>query len=79
MSSNLAALPVGKGHLSLAPQTLDEAMRFADLLAKFSITPKDYQGNPGNIIITAFSKFGRRTWVGGSAARCGPSWPGPPD
>ena len=36
---------------SLAPQSLDEAMRFADILAKSSIVPKDFSGNPGNILV----------------------------
>lgn len=36
---------------SLAPQSLDEAMRFADILATSSIVPKDFNGNPGNILV----------------------------
>ena len=36
---------------SLAPQSLDEAMRFADILAKSSIVPKDFANNPGNILV----------------------------
>lgn len=39
------------GFGSLTPKTLDEAMRFADLLSKSSIVPKDYQGNPGNVLV----------------------------
>jgi len=49
--SNVATLPAGKAGFSLTPQTLDEAMRFADTLSKSSLVPKDYQGNPGNCII----------------------------
>lgn len=51
MTANIATLPTGKGQFSLAPQSLDEALRFAELLAKSSIVPKDYQGNPGNILV----------------------------
>lgn len=50
--SNVATLPAGKSGFSLAPQSLDEAMRFADVLAKSSIVPKDYQGNPGNVLVS---------------------------
>lgn len=48
---NIATLPAGRSNFSLAPQSLDEAMRFADTMAKSSIVPKDYQGNPGNILV----------------------------
>lgn len=41
----------GKQSFSLTPQSLDEAMRFAEVLAKSSIVPKDFQGNPGNILV----------------------------
>lgn len=36
---------------SLAPKSLDEAMRFAEILSKSSIVPKDFSGNPGNILV----------------------------
>jgi hypothetical protein len=36
---------------SLTPQSLDEAMAFAKLMAQASIIPKDYQGNPGNVLV----------------------------
>jgi hypothetical protein len=36
---------------SLAPKSLDEALKFADVLAKSSIVPKDFNGNPGNILV----------------------------
>ena len=51
MNDNITTMPSGKTQLGLTPQTLDEAMRFADLMAKSSIVPKDYQGNPGNAMI----------------------------
>ena len=36
---------------SLAPQDLDQALRFADMLSKSNIVPKDFQNNPGNILV----------------------------
>lgn len=36
---------------SLTPKSIDEAMRFAELLSKSSIVPKDFMGNPGNILV----------------------------
>ena len=38
-------------HMGLTPQTIDEALRMADIMAKASIIPKDYQGNSGNILV----------------------------
>jgi hypothetical protein len=37
--------------MGLTPQNIDEALRMADIMAKASIVPKDYQGNPGNILV----------------------------
>lgn len=48
--SALAAAPAGDV-FNLAPRTLTEAMQFADLLAKSTMIPKDYQGQPGNILV----------------------------
>ena len=36
---------------SLAPQSLEQAMQFADMLSRSNLVPKDYQGNPANCII----------------------------
>lgn len=36
---------------SLNPKSLDEAIRFAEVLSKSSIVPKDFAGNPGNILV----------------------------
>lgn len=36
---------------TLSPRSLDEAMRFSEMLAKSSIVPKEFQGNPGNILV----------------------------
>ena len=40
-----------KTPMFLAPQTLEAAMELATMMSKSSIVPKDYQGNPGNILI----------------------------
>lgn len=50
-ASNISTLPTSRGGFALTPQTLDEAMQFAGMMAKSSIVPKDYQGNPGNILV----------------------------
>ena len=36
---------------SLNPKSLDEAIRFAEVLSKSNIVPKDFAGNPGNILV----------------------------
>lgn len=40
-----------KPQFDLTPQTLDDALRFAEVLANSTIIPKDFQGNPGNILV----------------------------
>lgn len=40
-----------KQSFNLSPQSLDEALRFADILATSDIIPKDFIGKPGNIIV----------------------------
>lgn len=50
-STNLATLTHEKSRFSLTPTTIDEAMRFADMLSKSALVPKDYQGNPANCVI----------------------------
>lgn len=47
----MSELTTQKQNFSLTPQSLDEAMRFADILSKSSIVPKDFAGNPGNILV----------------------------
>lgn len=44
-------LSISAPSMSLAPKSLDEALRFAEVLAKSSIVPKDFSGNPGNILV----------------------------
>lgn len=35
----------------LSPRTLEEALRFSDILSKSTIVPKDFLNNPGNIFV----------------------------
>lgn len=35
----------------LSPKSLDEALRFSDILSKSDIVPKDFMGKPGNILV----------------------------
>lgn len=49
--SNVTALQAPKQNFSLAPKDLDEAMRFADMLANSVLVPKDYVGKPGNCLV----------------------------
>lgn len=37
--------------IGLTPQSIDEALRMAEIMSRASIVPKDYQGNPGNILV----------------------------
>ncbi|NCC28917.1 MAG: transcriptional regulator [Gammaproteobacteria bacterium] len=48
--SNIATLQP-KTQMGLTPQTIGEAIQLAELMSKSGIVPKDYQGNPGNIIV----------------------------
>ncbi|MCT9071223.1 recombinase RecT [Cupriavidus gilardii] len=38
-------------HFDLSPRSLDEALKFADMLADSSIVPKDFMGKPGNVLV----------------------------
>lgn len=49
--TNSTALQAPKQNFSLAPKDLDEAMRFADMLASSALVPKDYVGKPGNCLV----------------------------
>ncbi|PYD15823.1 hypothetical protein DND58_01635 [Pseudomonas syringae pv. pisi] len=40
-----------KQSFSLTPSSLTEAMEFAGILAKSTIVPKEFLGNPGNILV----------------------------
>lgn len=40
-----------KPSFSLTPKSLDEAIRFAEILSSSDIVPKDFKGNSGNILV----------------------------
>lgn len=44
-------LELQKPAFSLAPQNIEQALRFAELLSKSNLIPKDFVGNPGNILV----------------------------
>lgn len=39
------------GGFSLTPQSLQEAMQMAEIMAGSEMVPKDYQGKPGNVLV----------------------------
>jgi hypothetical protein len=43
--------PTKQPQFALTPTTIKEAIEFAELLSKSSLVPKDFVGNPGNIIV----------------------------
>lgn len=47
---------------SLEPTTLQEAMRFSDILASSTMVPRDYQGKPGNVLVAI--QWGREVGLG---------------
>lgn len=40
-----------KENFTLEPKTLEEAMKYADIMSKSSVVPKHYQGKPGDILV----------------------------
>ncbi|GAM51610.1 hypothetical protein [Mycoavidus cysteinexigens] len=42
---------VEKQTFDLTPRSLDEVMKFAELMASSSIVPKEFIGKPGNILV----------------------------
>ena len=46
-----APVLAGARQIGLTPQSIDEALRMAEIMSRASIVPKDYQGNPGNILV----------------------------
>jgi hypothetical protein len=50
--SNIATIAKPSSNaVGLTPQTIGEAIQLAEIMSKSGIVPKDYQGNPGNIIV----------------------------
>lgn len=43
--------PGGSDSFSLTPRSLDEAMKYAEVIASSDIVPQDYKGKPGNVLI----------------------------
>lgn len=50
-SSDGQKAPQLPAKFDFAPNNLDEAMRLAEMMSKSSIVPKDYQNNPGNVLV----------------------------
>ncbi len=48
---DVATFKPGTQAFSLAPQSLDEAMKYADLIAKSEIVPNDYRNKPANVLV----------------------------
>ncbi len=46
-----AVAEVKQTSFSLAPQNLEEAFKFAEILSKSKLVPKDFEGNQGNILV----------------------------
>ena len=47
---------------SLEPTTLQEAMKFSDILASSTMVPRDFQGKPGNVLVAI--QWGREVGLG---------------
>lgn len=48
---DVAHISNNQAGFSLTPQSLDEAMKYADIIARSDIVPKDYKGNSSNILV----------------------------
>lgn len=51
MNEKVHQLAPAKQSFSLTPSSLDEAMKYADLIAKSEIIPPDYKNKPANVLI----------------------------
>jgi hypothetical protein len=47
---------------SLEPTTIQEAMRFSEILASSTMVPRDFQGKPGNVLVAI--QWGREVGLG---------------
>lgn len=56
------ALTQTAGRSTLEPKTFDEAMRFASMLAKSTMVPRDFQNKPENILVAV--QWGREIGLG---------------
>lgn len=50
-TENTAVTTQSRQQFSLAPQNLQEAIQFADMMSKSNLVPKDFVGNTGNILV----------------------------
>lgn len=52
LAQEAPAMPLApKTQFSLAPRDLEQAIQFAELLSKSNMVPKEFVGNPGNILV----------------------------
>lgn len=49
-NKSLALVPTAE-QFSLTPRTLDEAMKYADMIAKSSLVPPQYKDKPGDVLV----------------------------
>ena len=49
--TKLATIKPQSEGFSLSPRNLSEAMEYADLISNTTMVPKDYQGQPGNVLV----------------------------
>ena len=47
----MSQLTTQQNTFSLTPQSIDEAMRMAEIMAKSEMVPKDYKNQPGNVLV----------------------------
>lgn len=50
-NGNEKEIAVVEGKFELVPRNLDEAMKFADLIAKSTIIPTNFHGKPGDVLV----------------------------
>lgn len=51
MNNTAVAMPQQKNGFLMEPQSLNEAMEFANMLANSNLVPKAYQQKPGDIMV----------------------------
>ena len=51
MNNTVVAMPQQKNGFLMEPQSLNEAMELANMLANSNLVPKSYQGKPGDVLV----------------------------
>lgn len=51
MNNTVVAMPQQKNGFLMDPQSLNEAMELANMLANSNLVPKSYQGKPGDVLV----------------------------